>query len=195
MRPFITCAFVTAAMLALTIAGLGQGQPVNKSKLMKQNAKSPPMETSVDINGKQIWIAYHAPSVRGRKIFGGADALQPDGTIWRLGADYATVIHTDAPLEIKRLAVPAGDYSLYIALDQGKWELIVNKQTGQWGINMDGSTTDKPDMELGRVPLDMSKPAGPVEQLKIELTKAGGNRGKLDIAWADVNASTPFTVK
>lgn len=194
MRPFITCALVTAAILAVTVAGLGQSQPVDKTKLMKKNAQSPPMETSISINGKQLWIVYHAPSVRGRKIFGGADALQPDDTTWRLGADYATVLHTDADLDFNGLAVPAGEYSLYIALDKGKWQLIVNKQTGQWGITMGGGTTDDPSKDVGRVPLAMGKPPAVVEQLKIALSSTG-SKGKLDIAWENVAASAPFSVK
>lgn len=32
--------------------------------------------TSVTVIGKNIWIYYHAPSVRGRHIFGGAGALR-----------------------------------------------------------------------------------------------------------------------
>ena len=48
---------------------------------------------------------------------------------------------------------------------------------------------------MGRVALTMSKPAVPVEQLKIALSIAGGNQAKLDIAWENVGASTPFTVK
>ena len=182
-------------MLALTVAGLGQGQPVNKSKLMSKNPKSPPMEASATIDGKQLWIVYHAPSVRGRKIFGGADALQPDDTVWRLGADWATVLHTDATLDFKGLSVPPGEYSLYIALDKGKWELIINKETGQWGIKMGGATTEDPAKDVGRVALAMSKPPAPVEELKIELSGTGGNKGKLNIAWENVEASAPFTVK
>jgi hypothetical protein len=179
-------------MLALTVAGMGQ---VDKSKLMKNNPQSPAKEASATIGGKQLWIVYHAPSVRGRKVFGGADALQPDDSTWRLGADYATVLHTDGELEFKGLTVPAGDYSLYVALDKGKWQLIVNKQTGQWGINRDGSTTDDPSKDLGRVALDMKKPSAPVEQLKIDLAGTGGNKGKLDIGWENVEASAAFTVK
>jgi len=195
MRSFVTCVFMTVAMLTLTVAGLGQSQPVNKSKLMNKNAQSPPTETAVTISGKQLWIAYHAPSVRSRKIFGGADALQPDDTIWRLGADYATVLHTDAALDFRGLSVPAGEYSLYIALDKGKWQLIINKETGQWGIKMGGASTDDPAKDLGRVALVMSKPPALVEQLKIELSSAGGNQGKLNIAWENVEASASFTVK
>lgn len=195
MRSFVTCVFMTVAMLTLSVAGLGQSQPVNKSKLMNKNAQSPPTETAVTVNGKQLWIAYHAPSVRNRKIFGGADALQPDDTIWRLGADYATVLHTDAALDFKGLSVPAGEYSLYIALDKGKWQLIINRETGQWGIKMGGASTDDPAKDLGRVALVMSKPPASVEQLKIEFSSAGGNQGKLNITWENVEASASFTAK
>jgi hypothetical protein len=195
MRPFFACVSVSAAMLTLTVAGLGQGQPVNKSKLMSKNAQSPPIETSAAIDGKSLWIVYHAPSVRGRKIFGGADALQPDDTTWRLGADWATILHTDATLNFHGLSVPPGEYSLYIALDKGKWELIVNKQTGQWGIKMGGATTDDPAQDVGRIALTMSKPPELVELLKIDLSGTGGNHGKLNIAWEHVEASAPFTVR
>jgi len=176
-------------------AALAQGQGIDKKKLMTENEQSPGTETATDIGGKHIWIYYHAPSVRSRKIFNGAGALQPDESVWRLGADRATVLHTDANLDINGLAVPAGDYSLYVFLDKGKWDLIVNKKTGQWGINMDGSTTDVPADELGRTAMTMSKPASPVEKLKIDLAHTGGNRGKINVAWENVEASVPFTVK
>lgn len=195
MRPIVTCAFVTAAMLALTVAGLGQSPSVDKSKLMRKNPQSPPMEASATIDGKQVWVVYHAPSVRGRHIFNGEGALQPDDSTWRLGADYATVLHTDGTLTFKGLTVPPGDYSLYVALDKGKWELIVNKQTGQWGINRDGSTTDDPSKDVGRVAMSMSKPSSSVEQLKIAITGTGGNKGDLEIAWENVEAKAPFTVR
>ena len=50
--------------------GLAAWAQTPKEKFQTPNPQSPPMETSVTIDGKQIWIAYHAPSVRGRKIFG-----------------------------------------------------------------------------------------------------------------------------
>jgi hypothetical protein len=111
--------------------------------------------------GKLIWIFYHAPSVGGRHIFTGADALQPDGTVWRLGADDATVLHTEADPDIGGLAVPKGECTLYVDLNKGNWKLIVNKQLTdtrgrpQWGINRDGSTTNNPATELGRAALTM----------------------------------------
>jgi len=189
MKQLVTCAAVAGMMLG---AAFGQ---IDKSKLMTKNPQSPGAETSASIGGKQLWIYYHAPSVRGRHVFGGDSALQPDDSVWRLGADYATVLHTDAPLDIHGLAVPPGDYSLYMFLDKGKWELIVNKKTGQWGIKQDGSTTDAPGDELGRTAMTVTKAAAPVEVMKIALSSAGGNKGKLQVDWENVSASVPFTVK
>ena len=181
---------------------------IEVSKLITGNQGSPEAITSIHYGreGKLIWIFYHAPSVRKRHIFNGAGALQPDGTIWRLGADDATVLHTGADLDIGGLAVPKGEYTLYAEIDKGNWKLIVNKQLTdargrpQWGVNRDGSTTNNPATELGRIALTIGKPASPVETLKICLTRTepateDATHGKLEIAWENVTASVPFTVK
>jgi hypothetical protein len=186
------------ALLLTGLTGLATAQ-VKMDDLKTGNTDSPNASTTVTINGKQLWLAYHAPSVKGRKIFGGADALQPDGTIWRLGADYATVLHTDADLDLNGLAVPKGDYALYADLDKGQWKLIVNKKLMQgprhiWGVNMDGSTTNDPATELGRVAMTMGKPAATVETCKITLS-GSGTKGKLLVEFEKVTASVPFTVK
>jgi len=182
-----------SALLAAGLLALASGQ-TDKRKFQTPNPQSPPMETSATVGGKQIWIVYHAPSVRGRKIFG-SGALQPDNTVWRAGADQATFLHTDAALDLNGLAVPAGEYTLFIDLDQGKWQLIVNKQTGQWGIKNDGAANFQESQNVGKVALTMSKPPALVEQYKITLSSAGGNKGKLEFAWENMVASAPFTVK
>ena len=189
MRRIVSCALLIAGALAIS-----SGQ-TDKKKFQTKNPQSPPMDTSITIGGKEIWIAYHAPSVRGRKIFGGKDTLQPEDTVWRAGADQATFLHTDAALDLNGLAVPAGEYTLFIDLDKGKWQLIVNKQTGQWGIKQDGSANFQESQNVGKVALTMSKPPAPIELYKITLSSAGGNKGKLEFAWENVVASVPFTVK
>ena len=70
MKRIVICALLLGGMLT----ALAQ---VDKEKLKTNNKKSPNAETSVTVNGKNLWIAYHAPSVNGRTIFGGAKALQP----------------------------------------------------------------------------------------------------------------------
>ncbi|MBS1856894.1 MAG: DUF2911 domain-containing protein [Acidobacteria bacterium] len=155
---------------------------------------SPPKLTEVKFGDKDVWIVYHAPSVKGRKIFDGEDALQKPGTIWRLGADQATFLHTDADLDINGLKVPKGEYTLYMDLDQGKWQLVVSKQTGQWGIGR-GGTSLKESEAVGRAAMTMSRPASLVEQLEIKLASTGSGKGKLTVEWEHVSASVNFTAQ
>jgi hypothetical protein len=54
---------------ALLLSGLMLAvAQVKKEDLATKNTKSPGAETSVTVNGKNIWIYYHAPSVRGRRV-------------------------------------------------------------------------------------------------------------------------------
>jgi hypothetical protein len=154
--------------------------------------QSPSMEATATIGGKAITIKYSAPSVRGRQIFGDGGVVSHDRTYpaWRAGANRATAFHTDADLNVGGLNVPAGDYTLFVWVkDPDAWQLIVNKQTGQWGL------TYKEDQDLGRVKMAMSKPAAPVETLKYTLADEGGNKGKLTIEWENHVASVPIAVK
>jgi len=158
------------------------------------SAQSPPATESKIIGGKTISIAYNSPRVNGRvgKLFGKDGRIGQDKTypVWRAGANAATKFHTDAALDVGGLAVPAGDYTLYVDLtDPANWKLIINKQTGQWGL------TYSQAQDLGRVTMAMAKPPAMVEELKYTLTDAGGSKGTLTLAWENVVASVPFTVK
>ncbi len=154
--------------------------------------QSPPEEASITVAGKKITIDYSAPSVRGRKIFGDGGLLSRDPTYpaWRAGANSATAFHTDANLDVGGLAVPKGDYTLYCWVkDPDAWQLIISKETGQWGLSYN------PSRDLGRVKMTMSKPPAPVERLKYTLTDLGGNKVKLQLEWENHVASVPITVK
>jgi hypothetical protein len=153
---------------------------------------SPPETASGKIGSATLVIKYCAPSVRGRQIFGeGGRAMQdPTAPIWRAGANDATAFHTDADLNIAGLAVPKGDYTLYVNIkDPNAWELVINKQTGQWGTNYDASR------DLGRVPMEMRKPTAPVEMLKYTISSSGGNKGTIQLAWENHIASVGVTAK
>jgi hypothetical protein len=177
----------TACLIAMT-AILVMAQGPKKFKRTTDNALVKAQEISTQINGKTINISYSAPAMRGRKVFVPGGILA-DTKVWRAGADDATCMHTDAALDIGGLAVPAGDYSLWIELNGGKWNLIVNKQTGQWGTDHDAS------QDLGKAPMTMSKTAAPVEQYTMALKSTGGNKGKLDVSWENTMASVNITVK
>src|ERR1039457_6060560 len=161
---------LTTVLLIAAATALGFAQEQKKAE--RKVPASPPANTSVTIDGKSIAIKYSAPSMRGRKIFNGSGALQPDNTIWRAGATEATALHTDTDLDIGGLAVPKGDYTLFVWLDPQQWKLVVSKQTGQFG------TEYSQEQDLGRVAMSMSKPPAPIETYKMTLSSAGGNKGR-----------------
>lgn len=188
-----TLAFLVLAAATLPLA-LAQ---TDKNKYMTPSRATPPSNpqmATATVNGKEIWLVYHAPSVRGRKIFGADGALQANGTTWRGGADQATFLHTDAALEIGGTTVPAGEYTLFFALNQGSWDLIVNKQVGQWGIKRDGTANFDPANNVAKVPMKMEKTDGLVETLKYTLTPRG-NKVTLALEWENTRASADFTAK
>ena len=88
------------------------------------------------------------------------------------------------------LAVPKGDYTLYANVkDPNAWELLINKQIGQWGTSYDAS------QDLGRVKMQMSKPPSLIEELKYTISSTGGNKGTIQLAWEKHIASVAVTAK
>ncbi len=174
------------AVLSIVAAGLAVAQ-----EMQKKPPLSPPAETSVTIAGKAITIKYSAPSMRGRQMFGEGGVISKDPTypVWRAGANAATALHTDATLDIKGLTVPPGDYTVFALVNATPWQLIINKQTKQWGLSYDQK------QDLGRVPMDMNKPPAPIETYKMTLSQTGPNAGKLQMEFENFVASVPFTVK
>ena len=153
--------------------------------------KSPPATESAKLGGKAITIAYNSPGVKGRAghIFtkDGLIGHDPQYPVWRAGANAATKLHTDADLTIGGLAVPKGNYTLFVDVtDPDNWVLIVNKQTGQWGLAHD------PAQDLGRATMKTSKPPAMVENLKYTLTDIGGGKGMLTLEWENYSASVPI---
>lgn len=166
-----------AATVALAATGNRQAQP---------NKLSPAADTSVTLGGHAITIEYNAPSARGRKVEGG---LIPYDNWYRLGADAATTLTTDADVTIGDLRVPKGVHTLFLqASASGPWKLIVNKQVGQWGLEY------HQDQDLGRVALDVKKLDKFVETFKITLTKTGEKTATLAIEWGNTRATVPVRV-
>ncbi len=166
-------------------SGMHMGQPGGAPQ-------SPAAKASVTIAGKTISIDYSSPRVRGRegKLFtkDGRIGQDPHYPVWRGGANAATTLKTDANLTIGNLNVPAGTYTLFVDIsDPAHWVLVVSKDTGEWGLSYD-STKD-----LGRVPMQTSKPPSMVEDLVYTLTDNGGGKGTLTLTWEDVTASVQFT--
>jgi Protein of unknown function (DUF2911) len=146
---------------------------------------SPHETATATIDGATITVEYGRPYVKGRKIMGG---LVPYGKVWRTGADEATTLTTGKAIQIAGAAVPAGKYTLYTLPGESEWQLIINKQTGQWG------TEYAQAQDLARVPLKKGATSAPVEQLSISIDKNPAGGGVLKIAWESTELTAPITV-
>lgn len=121
-------------------------------------------------SGANLTIKYSSPSVKGRKVWGG---LVPYDKVWRAGANEATVLETDKDITIEGKTVPKGKYSVYAIPGEKEWSVILNSQTGQWGINRDGSTTRDPAKDVVVAKVKPVKSASMNEALKYVVTDKG----------------------
>jgi len=157
-----------------------QGEPGSKPEMSAPQGQkplpSPPAQADVTLDGKAITIHYNSPRMRGRKIMG---ELVPYGKVWRTGANPATSFVTEGNLRVGDLNVPAGKYTLYTlpAAPGSPWQLIINKQTGQWG------TVYNQDQDLGRTPMHSATLPAPQEDRSISFEHTTKNSTELHVRW------------
>lgn len=169
----------------VAIAVLAAGAQAQKmTPLAMGEGGSPHVKTEWTIGGAHIAITYGRPYLKGRAESG----MMPAGQPWRTGADEATVITSDKSLTFGKVTLPAGSYTINTQPGDKEWMLLLGtlKSAGQWGVPY------VPALELGRVPMSLSRTAS-VEQVtySIDKTAAGAT---LRIEWGTVSVSTPFTV-
>lgn len=143
---------------------------------------SPPGTAQVELKGKEIKIDYSRPSMRGRKIMGG---LVPYGEVWRTGANEATLLTTGEDLLIGDTKIPTGKYTLFTLPGDKNWKLIINKQTGQSGLEYNQA------QDLARVDMTKSTLSTPVEQFTIKLEKTGPDAANLIMEWENTRVAVP----
>ena len=169
----------TAATLALLTLGTS---PVAFSQ------RNPRATSKIDIAGKFVMIEYGRPSMKGRDVL----ALIEPGKVWRMGADKSTTFTSDARLSFGKVTVPEGSYSLWLKkVGDRSFELVFNKQTGQWGTQYGGSIDD-----VASVPMTLSEGSEAVEMFTLSLARgAKANAGELTLQWGKAVLKAPFTVK
>ncbi len=146
---------------------------------------SPHVMTEWVIDEANISITYGRPYLRDRVIGETVDPMV--GQVWRLGADEATTLETDADLMIGDTPIAAGEYTLFVLTTlttEDVWQLIVNNQTDQWGLSYDES------QDLARIDMDLEVLPQPVDQLLIAV-----EGGRLKVDWGTASASVPLTVQ
>lgn len=193
MTPFSRAALAAAAVLSLGACsstpdsepaeGQTQAAPApaqTQARPAGQQQPASPRDTAeMTYANERIYVDYGRPYMRGRTIMGG---LVPYGQVWRTGANAATTFVTPRDVRIGETLVPAGTYTLYTLPGEREWQLIVNKQTGQWGTQYDAS------QDLARIPMRVERTAAPVEQFTIQLVPGTG----LVMEWENTRVSVPI---
>ncbi len=153
------------AAIAVCVAApaFAQGNPRGEAKAM--------------VAGKTVAIDYGRPSLKGRDMLGQAQV----GQAWRMGADAATGLTTEAELSFGAVKVPKGEYIL----------TATKVAADQWQLNV-LSKADR--SKVADVPLAGSKLEPSVEQFTIDL-KGDKDKGELKLSWGTTGLSAAFTAK
>ncbi len=138
------------------------------------------------IGGASFTVDYGRPLARGRTLLGN---VVPWNRVWRTGANAATQFTTSAPITLAGLAVPAGAYTLWTVPHENGVELIVNRQTGQWGTSYDGSR------DLGRARMTTEALTTPVEAFTISIAERDARQGTLAMSWGPFRWTAPIAVR
>lgn len=131
---------------------------------------SPPATASGKVGEATITINYSSPAVKGREIWGG---LVPYDEVWRAGANEATIFETDKDIKVEGKPLPAGKYSLFAQPGEKEWTIILNSETGQWGIKRGGVANRDPANDVVSVKVKPKKSASMNERLVYDVTDNG----------------------
>ena len=150
-----------------------------------QNLKVPQLSSAQTITQElglgQITLTYSRPGVRGRKIFG---SLEPYGTVWRTGANAATIIKFSDDVIIEGTKVPAGEYGLFSIPGKDEWTVILNKTAHQWG-----AYTYKQSEDLLRFKVKTVNHAEPTETMTIQFNDVDQTKCELELKWENISFS------
>jgi hypothetical protein len=138
-------------------------------------------EAKLTLGGKAIVVEYGRPALNKRDVWKDLTAQLPVGNVWRMGANAATTIKTDADLQFGSVTVPKGHYTLGAKrVDEKKWALQFK--------GGDGAVVA--EAPLAQAPVKGEK----VEHFTIEL-RGDKNAGEFEMKWGDTALKAPFTAK
>ena len=140
----------------------------------------------VQVGIDTLTIDYGRPLMRGRVLLGG---VIPYDQVWRTGANAATQFTTTTPIKLGGVQVPAGTYTLFTAPHRSGVDLIVNKQSGEWGTEYNGS------LNLGTIRMASEVATTAVEEFTISVIPGDARHGKLVFEWGLFRWIAPIEVQ
>jgi len=154
-------------------------------------APSPGGSASTVVGLTDVKIDYSRPRLKGRKIFGEGDGfLQPNGKIWRAGANDGTFISFSDDVTVEGIKIPAGKYLLFAWPGATEWTLSLYKD-----LQLGGNTEqyDK-KQEAANFKVKSEKLTEKVEMLTYNVTDLSDDSkwAKIQLAWE--NTSVKFSI-
>ncbi len=172
MKKVVRVILIVLAVLALAFVGLR----------FFTKSHSPFEKVEASHGELKVAVEYCKPMMKGRKIFG---ETVPFNTVWRTGANEATLIAFSKNCTIAGKKLKGDTYSLWTIPGEGYWSIILNSETGQWGTNYD----DKKDYLKVKVPASIV--TNSKEQLQISFTEVTDGLD-MKIAWENTEVIVPI---
>jgi hypothetical protein len=138
-----------------------------------------------EIGTARFMVDYGRPLARGRVLLGN---IIPYNYVWRTGANAATQFSTSVPIALGGVRLPAGMYTLWTVPREQGVDLIVNRQTGQWGTGYNRT------FDLGRTAMTTDTPSAPVERFTIAIVPTDAKHGRLVMEWGSFRWTAPIVI-
>jgi tetratricopeptide (TPR) repeat protein len=149
-------------------------------------APSPTQYLKQDFGLSSIELTYSRPGLKGRDVFGNVVLYD---SLWRTGANAATKIKFNDPVEILGHKVDTGSYAIYtIPHRNGEWTIVLNK-----GYNNGGLEGYKQSEDVFREKVKSEKiPNFKVETFTMEFSNIKPESCDLSLLWDDVMVTIPI---
>ena len=178
-----------ALVETLTVALQATGRTSGVMKLMwEQTLVSAPFEKNDHIrpvspldstvwmsDGRTVMIKFSQPYQRGRRIWG---VVVPFDSVWRTGANAATVLQTECDLSIGGKHIPKGTYTLYSLPSEGLLTLIVSTKPP-------GAAQYDDTQDLARIPMKMTATKKAIDPFAIWIEPDNATTATLKVGWAN----------
>jgi hypothetical protein len=135
----------------------------------------------------KITLNYSRPNVKGRKVFGD---LEPYGSVWRTGANSATIISFTEAVKVEGKELPAGEYGLFTIPGKEEWTVIFNKGAKQWG-----AYEYKESDDVLRVKVKANKLKDKVETFTIQFADVYPTTAQMQLTWENTGVNLNLTTE
>lgn len=136
---------------------------------------SPNVKLIQTIGITDISLTYSRPGVKAREIWG---KLVPFGSVWRTGANMATVFEISDPITVEGQKLPAGKYAFFTIPAKDEWTVIFNKT---W--NQGGAGNYKQEEDVLRIKVKPLMVADTKEWFEFSFDNLTDNSATMTMAW------------